>query len=80
MKTTVFIVFFAGGVSANAHLSSHLDTTGTSTMGVLFIMVAVLLVTISATPHLKKPAVECNKEAPEPPENHTDSAIRNVSG
>ena len=80
MKTLAFIVFFigSGSVSANAHPSSHLDTAGSSTLGLLSIMIAVLLVTISSTPYLKKSPIECKKDAPEPLENDTESATQNV--
>ena len=78
MKTLAFIVFFIGSVSANAHSSSHLDTTGSSSLGLLFIMMAVLLVTISSTPYLKTSPIECKKDAPEPLGNDTESATQDV--
>lgn len=73
MKTLVFTLFFIAGVSLNAHASSHLDTTGSANLGLVFIMAAVLLVTISSAPYLKKSPIERKKEASEPLENDTDS-------
>ena len=73
MKTLVFTLFFIAGVSANAHAGSHLDTAGSANLGLVFIMAAVLLVTISSAPYLKKSPIERKKEASEPLENDTDS-------
>jgi hypothetical protein len=74
MKTLVLVLFFIGDVSANAHSGSHLDTTGPATLSLILIMVAVLLITISSTPYLKKSPIEYKEKASEPLENNTDSA------